>query len=246
MNLGQLFKLEAKKYSLFYFVILFIGMMLINLFIVFLQVMGDINHFTIYKVFDALSLLAIIVNPLLIASIYNNGIQQEAKHNMWKIIYTSGLSVQTVNQVKFWYLQGVLWLFTSLMYLIIFGILMVYSVPFSLSAIEIAYYYLGTVAVNFALSGVHYYLALKFENPLANMAGAIFGSLIGIAVMLISELMTYVIPYAWYILLMRLDAEKVGETFQYHLRNFTFYPILAGFLLGILGVYFGQKTKVGE
>ncbi|WP_124057824.1 hypothetical protein [Vaginisenegalia massiliensis] len=238
-------KTERQKYSLIQFgaVYLIITGVVVGISLISLK-QGIQNKLIWFSIMDSFAFIQLIIAPLLIASLYSLCVQVEAKHNMWKVIKSSGASLKSLYTIKFWYIQKQL----ILLYTIQIGLLLVAGKVFGIQSplpwTDIAIFYLGVLLINFALSSIHYYLSLKFENPLIGLAAAVFGSLTGIGITLISKMVGYLIPYSWYSILLRIEHIVVNGEFTKKLSLPSFYPLIAGLLLGLIFYYLGKQVEV--
>lgn len=238
-------KTEKQKYSLIQFAAVYLIMtgIVVGTSLIPLRQGVQTKHIW-YSLMDSFAFVQLIITPLLIASLYSLCVQVEAKHNMWKIIKSSGANLKSLYTIKFWYIQKQL----VLLFTIQIGLLLVggkvYGVQIPLPWFDIIIFYLGILLINFALSSIHYYLSLKFENPLIGIAVAVFGSLTGIGITLISKVIGYVIPYSWYSILLRIEHVLVNGEFIKKLSPIDYYPLIAGLLLGLIFYHLGKKVEV--
>ncbi|MBG9979581.1 hypothetical protein HZY91_02390 [Facklamia sp. DSM 111018] len=244
MNI-DLNQLERSKYSSVMFIIISVIILIVNVGAC-IPILGngvESEHIW-FSLMDAFAFFQLILAPLVIASLYTLCVQVENKHNMWKIIKSSGIDLNRVFHIKFWFIQKKLiaLYLLQLLTLIIVGKSLGIQLP--IPWLDLGFYALSLIGINFALSAVHYYLALRFENPMLGMAIAVFGALSGIGFSLISKMLTYFVPYSWYSFLIRIQHNFVDGKLTQHLISPNIYPLLASIILGIIFYQLGQKVEV--
>lgn len=248
MKTHKLYAIEGKKYQftrLYGLIALFIafqGMIaLVPLFK--LDPSGFSNSMIWHRIMDGQGIISVIISPIFLATLTSYGVDLEHRHNMWRVIQSSGLSYVQVYKVKLLFLLNHVALYVLGSCLLTYALARLKGVTASLPLVD-TLYHVGTVlVVSFALSLVHYCLALRYKNQMVTLAVALVGSLSGMMSVFISELLMKLNPYSWYAYAVRMNSDpSLLET----LKPMESYPIIASLVLIALAYLIGKRTPIGE
>ena len=97
----KLFKIEVRKYRGLPVLRLLLASMVISLLFASMQIfdpktVADLaNQVKLYQVWDAVALVKIIIQPVILASLVSLVVQLENRHKMWKVLTSSGADYNT-------------------------------------------------------------------------------------------------------------------------------------------------------
>ncbi|MGT2908125.1 ABC transporter permease [Streptococcus dentiloxodontae] len=248
----KLFKIEARKYrGLPVFRLLFVSLV-ISLFFASLQIFdhknaADLaNRVIFYQVWDAVAMIKVIVQPVILASLVSMAVQLENRHKMWKILTSSGVNYKSIYAVKFCYIYGAYALMQIIEFLTIAVLIKMKGYTASIPIGRMVLYYLTLLAISGVIMLIHYLLSLKWANQLISLSVAVLASLMSVIMIFISKVVMYIIPYTWYAFLMASQPERVGDKYIYHIMAFQPYPLIASIILGFVLYQVGKRVKIGD
>lgn len=248
----KLFKIESQKYrGLPIFRLLFVSLVISILF----SCIQIFDHKTVadlaslaklYGVWDAVAMVKIIVQPVILASLVSMAVQLENRHKMWKVLTSSGVDYKSIYAVKFCYIYGAYALMQILEFLTVATLIKMKGYTVSIPIGRMVLYGLTMLAISGSIMLIHYLLSLKWANQLISLSVAVLASLMSVIMIFISKATMYVIPYTWYAFLMASQLEKVGNKFIYHIAAFDYYPLIASVILGLVLYQVGKRVKIGD
>ncbi|MGT2785207.1 ABC transporter permease [Streptococcus merionis] len=201
---------------------------------------------TIHSIMGSMAFMKVIILPVVLASLASMAVQLENRHKMWNVLKSSGVSYASIYRVKLLYIYMCYVLAQLVEWAVLVLVLRQRGFTGFVPLHELLLYGVTTLLISgFILLG-HYLLSLRWSNQLVSLSVAMLGSLMGIIIVLISQIVMKVLPYSWYAFLMRVEYVKVGEEFTKQLRAFDPYPLVASFILGILLYQIGKRMKVGD
>ncbi|TCD46003.1 ABC transporter permease [Streptococcus sp. X16XC17] len=200
---------------------------------------------SVYTVMDSIAFINVILLPTILAGIASMAVQLEERHNMWKVLASSGVAYRVLYRTKFLYIYACYVLMQLLEWACVVILLRWRGFTGHVPVEKLVFYGLSILAISGCLLLLHYVISLKWSNQLVNLSIAVLGSLMGIIIILISKSLMMVQPYSWYGFLMSVHFEKVGDRFVKHLGEMSSYPLSASLLLGILVYQLGKRMKVG-
>lgn len=206
--------------------------------------MSDVLKF--YTVLDSAAFFNVILLPTILAGLASMGVQLEARHNMWKVLVSRGVQYKRLYGVKFFYLYACY----LIAQLVEWGLLILLLTWRGLAGYipwdKCLFYGASVLVISGFILLIHYLLSLKWSNQLISLSVAIFGSLMGIIITLISKSAMRFVPYSWYGFLMSLRFEKIGDHFVRHVGDMSYFPLIAALFLGTVLYQLGKRMKVGE
>lgn len=248
----KLFKIETKKYrGLPIFRLLFISLVISILFsciqIFDSKTSADLASLAkLYGVWDAVAMVKIIVQPVILASLVSIAVQLENRHKMWKILTSSGVDYKSIYAVKFIYTYGAYLIMQVLEWLLTLALIKWRGYTVSLPIGRLVLYGLSILGISAVIMLIHYILSLKWANQLISLSVAVLASLMSVIMIFISKATMYVIPYTWYAFLIASQPEKVGDKFIYRIAAFDYYPLIASIILGLVLYQVGKRVKIGD
>lgn len=122
----------------------------------------------------------VLLLPIFLASLVSISVQLENRHQMWKILQVSGVSMSQIVGQKVRYIwrsyvlaQVVEW---GLVLLLVVSKDWLHHVPWE----RLDWYGMSVFAVSFTILMGHVFLSLRWSNQLVSLAVAIVGSLVSL------------------------------------------------------------------
>lgn len=248
----KLFKIETKKYrGLPVFRLLFVALAM-SIFFSCIQIFNaksaaDLTNIgKFYQIFDSAAMVKIIVQPIILASLVSLSVQVENRHQMWKVLTSSGVDYKSIYAVKFFYIYSAYLVMQVLEWLLTLALVKWRGYTVSLPIGRLVLYGLSILGISAVIMLIHYLLSLRWANQLISLSVAVLASLVSIILIFISKAVMYVVPYSWYALLMATEPERVGDTFVYHVTAFNYFPLIASLIVALVLYQLGKRVKIGD
>lgn len=246
------FCVERRKYRRLYIPVIFLLFLLIDISMVSLTALNSNFQSTMnqpeshawYTLMDSYLMAKLIFTPILLAVVISRVVDMENDGDMWKMLKTSGWSMEEIFDIKFFSIFARYIIFQVLEWLIFINIGKKVGIIMQLPIERFTIILISIIAISFFIMTIHYYLALKYENQLIGLAFGVVGSLVGIIGAFLPFSISKLVPYSYYAHLITLKHVKVGEgQFIANIVPIRLYPFVISLLLGVF-VFLWSRRKI--
>ncbi len=252
INKIKKFSVENKKYRHLYLSLIFLLFLFIDMGIVLMTAFDSNFQSTINKpesypwlqLMDSYLIAKTIFMPTLLAVITSRVADIENRGDMWKVLKTSGWTMEEIFDIKFLsiFLKYIIFQILEGILLVLVGRRVGITMPIPVERLTVTL--ISIIAISFAIMTIHYFLAIRYENQLIGLALSVCGSLSGIIGIFLPLGISRFILYSYYAHLISTEFVKIGKD-QWGLKlvPMRLYPLLVSVLLGIF-VFIWSRRKL--
>lgn len=244
--MGRLMKIEWQKYRGSHIVALLLVPIILTILISFMNGFSTTEPLQWDILMMGQNMIKIIYMPVFLASLASIAVQLENRHDMWKVLQTSGVSMKKLYAVKYLLIAGLYSLGQIAEWLVLIGLSRFKGVTQAIPWERFGLALLSQFVISLAILTLHYWLSYRFSNALVSLSISLIGSLAGLITIFISQMLMWVIPYSWYGFLMLVDSQKVNGEWVRTLRTLNPALIVVSVLCTVLFYQLGKRVKGGR
>ncbi|MDO5715316.1 MAG: ABC transporter permease [Tissierellia bacterium] len=206
------------------------------------------EEYAYYLALDNYILFKLLISPIIVAALTSRVVEMEDQDDMWKVLFSVGISYGKIFWGKF-----ILLFLKYLLYQVLEwgAILFLFHQKGSLEGLSswrLIFCFFSILSIHYMYMGFHYLIALKFSNQLINLSLSILEGLAGIIGIFLPQWLSKFLPFSWMGFLMNVHYISVGERFMKELHSLPLFPLLGSILLGSIFLWIGYQKplKRGE
>ncbi|WMM24989.1 hypothetical protein RBU61_18995 [Tissierella sp. MB52-C2] len=246
------FQIESKKYRHLYIPIIFFLFLCMDIGTVLMTALDSrfqskINYLESYpwlQLLNSYLIAKLIFTPTLLSVVISRMVEIENTGHMWKMLKTSGWTVEEIFNIKFLSIFKKYTVFQMLEWILFLQVGKTVGITIPIPTERFIITLLSIMAISFAIMTFHYFLSMVCENQLISLAFGVCGSLAGIIGTLLPLSISKFIPYSYYAHLLSTEYVRIGES-QWIQKEvpLRLYPLLVSLLLGGF-VFLWSRRKI--